>query len=173
MASWPEGIVANPMFISTFSGLALYDGASSVAVSSAGWPTNNMALFMPFRVQHPFTARLMWTIIGTSINGSIDLGIYDYRGTRLVSSGIGTPTAINSVYRVDLTDTVLNPGRYYMAISTGLAGAFQRSALNVQSLRAMGMVQQNSAHPLPATAVFVKLVSAFIPTVGITSQTTV
>src|SRR5262245_15809191 len=84
--------------------------------ASSAWPSANLALFVPFRVSAPCVAYKMSTGFGTTASGNYDLGIYDAFGNRLVSTGTQAKGA--SVEAIlDITDTELGPGLYYMAQS--------------------------------------------------------
>lgn len=173
MADWPQSRPFDSNVLSVVSTRSLTGGINIGAPATAAWPLANRALYIPFRLNLPFLVAQMWVIVGTSISGSVDLGIYSYDGTRLVSSGIGTPTAINAIYSVDLNDLQLNPGRYFMAMSNGIVGAFQRHAPGGVALNAMGYFQEASAHPLPAVAAFAANTTSYLPCMGLTSKSTI
>lgn len=173
MADWPQSRPFNKTHISVSSLQGTLNGGVS-SIGSAAWPIANRAIYAPFRLSFPFSVSAMWVIVGTAISGSVDLGIYSADGTRLVSSGIGTPTSINSIYSVTFTDIVLAPGQYFMAMSNGIVGQFQRISLTgVSHQRATGCFQQATAHPLPSTAAFAAVTTAYLPCVGITSKSTI
>jgi len=133
--------------------------------SSAAWPLANLALYLPFSVYTPSTIyEVMWQT-GTGAADSLDIGIYDEAGTRLVSLG-STSTGTASAYNnsTTFTNTEIFPGlRYYLAMACNathnLFGVIPAAGL----LQAMGVMEQASAFPLPATATFAITTRAYVP----------
>jgi len=123
------------------------------------WPVANTAFFIPFRIPYAVTAIGMQIYNGTAVSGNLDAGIYSAEGTKIVSSGSIAQAGTSAVQTVSLTATVLAPGLYYMALvlnnATGVVTV--TSASTFQICRAMGMLKQATAFPLPATAAFVAL----------------
>lgn len=173
MADWPQSLPFNRIVLSSFSLLGPANGMNVSTIATGAWPAANRAIYLPFRLIYPFSVAKMFTIIGTDFSGSIDLGIYSHDGTRLVSSGIGTPTAINSIYSVDITDTTLGPGLYYMAMSNGIVGSFQRTAVGIRPMQNLGCLEQAGAHPLPSAAIFTATSANYFPVIAITSKTVI
>lgn len=141
-------------------------------VSTAAWPAANTAYFMPFTVEQPFTVTQIFTYTQTS-SGNIDMGIYAEDGTRLTSTGSTAASGTNTVQAVDITDITLTPGRYYlaMAVDNTTHSAYRWSNnFGLEFQRATGCFQMASAFPLPATATFATLTSAYSPGVAITSR---
>jgi hypothetical protein len=174
MSDFPQSVPFNPFVVTTYSVQCIFQNCSS-SPSSIAWPSANLAVYYPIRLVQPFTTVSMFAIIGTALSGGVDMGIYDSKGSRLISSGIGTPTAINSIYSKSVAIS-LGPGHYFMAMSNGVVTSFQSVTSNASGLRAVGSFQQASAFPLPATAAFAARTgtgSTYIPIFGITSQTTI
>ena len=148
--------------ISVFSGWALGPAVSASAGANISWPTANRAIFWPFRVPVAVTACKMACGAVTGTGGNFDLGIYDAVGNRVVSSGLTARPGASQKAVVDLVDTVLLPGMYYMAMSvdgtTGWAGP--TTPVNVGICKLLGMRQMAAACPLPATATFGTITTA-------------
>ena len=119
-------------------------------VDTASSVLADRAIFMPFHLVADATVKRI-AIEGTG--SSFDVGIYELDGTRLVSSGSTTGTGSPQI--VDITDTALTAGRYYMAFAnTSGSGtdmwAYADDTKPSQNL--CGIKMQTSAFPLPASA---------------------
>lgn len=154
--------------ISTFSGWALgpCHGLTPVAVA---WPAANRAIFTPFRVPVPVTVYKLACATNTGTTGNFDLGIYDQAGNLIVSTGSTAKTTASSERVVDITDTLLLPGMYYLAMvtdgTTNYVG-YTTGIPNLGIVKQFGVRQMNSAFALPSTATFATVASAVIPTVA-------
>jgi hypothetical protein len=60
----------------------------------------------------------MLVLNGATASGNMDVGIYDYAGTRLVSSGSTAQSGTSAFQDFDITDTLLGPGIFYLAPPT-------------------------------------------------------
>lgn len=159
--------------ISTWLSMSLAGhGTGNLAASSTTWPAANRALFVPFRLVEPFLIRQMFHHNGATVSGNIDVGIYDAKGTRLISSG-STAQAGTSVLQIfNVTDTWLGSGLFYFAAAMDNGtGTLTRHAHAWGA--ALGCVQQASAFPLPATATFAAYGTGFIPVLGATGKTVI
>lgn len=150
----------------------LHGRGSSSTAAAAAWPSGNTAYFLPFFIHTPWVASKMAFGNGTTAGGNCDLGIYTVDGAKLVSTGATGRTASAEVV-VDITDTLLTPGWYYMAMShdgtsnivfTTPSGT---SPVPLQKAKLSGVLQMGSAYTLPATATFAALTSAIIPAISI------
>jgi hypothetical protein len=63
---------------------------------------------------------------------------------------------VNSLQEFNITDTLLPPGLFYLALSfdNNVATTFEANTISVQEQRHAGVTQQDPAFPLPATATF-------------------
>lgn len=142
-----------------------------LTTASGTWVAANRALFTPFAVTERLTVTRMFQENGSAVSGNLDLGIYDARGTRLTSSGSVAQAGINSVQEVDVADVTLAPGLYYLAqVMDNVTGTVIRFSPNAVLCRAMGLFQMASAFPLPATATFAIVTSAFYSIVGASTR---
>ena len=155
----------------TTSGLTISVGNSLVGMlgptpSSVAWPSANLALFVPVLVPQPVTVFRMTAGCGSGTGGNFDMGLYDSAGHLLVSSG-ATARSASSEVSVDVTDTRVGTGLFYLALSTdGVAAMYAAQALGVQKCRLLGFLQMASAYPLPSTATFAKCATDYIPIVA-------
>lgn len=138
--------------------------ALGLGISTAVWPTANKALYVPFSVQSPITVTQFFWENGGTLSGNVDVGIYDLGGKRLVSSGSVAQSGTSVIQSVDTTDLLLQAGAYYLAMAmdngTGQIGRWSPSAAYG---RALGLAEQATAFPLPATATFAALTVGAIP----------
>lgn len=131
------------------------------SLSSAAWPTANLARLIPVIVERTMTVRMMAALIGGTNTGNIDVGIYDESGNLLVSSGSTAVGAINAIQTFDVADTILRPGLYYIATAVSATTAsVYRAVLSMQSAQVAGVRDISPGFPLPATATLTT------PTVG-------
>ena len=132
------------------------------------WPLANLAMYIPFCLSVTITIAKLWLYVGVAAN-NWDIGIYDEAGTRLVSSG-STAAASTGIEVADVTDTVVGPGLFYFGQAwNGTAGGPHGLVLTglVYAQRSIGIVEQTSAFPLPATATFAAFARTIIPFMGL------
>lgn len=121
-------------------------------VAAATWPTANRAMYYPFRIGRTVTLTQMFTFNGTS-SGNIDVAVYNEGFTRLVSAGSTAMAGASAVQYFNVTDTVLTPGAYYMAVAVdNTTASFERANIECPVLAAFGVLQESAAFALPATA---------------------
>lgn len=149
-----------PSHLVTISPFSMHSVAASLgsigAPASSALGVANKAWFIPFRLSVPVLAQKLSWANGTTVNGNTDMGIYTYDGVRLVSTGSTVQTGASAIQTVDIADTPLGPGLYYLALATSSSTAtYRRSTLATLSLaRVLGIFMQLSAFALPATATF-------------------
>ncbi len=150
---------------------------NNIPPASAVWPAANEAIYIPFSVPVPFLAARMFIYNGGTVNGNVDLGIYDVDGNTIITKGATAQAGTSALQFLDITDTTLNPGVYYMGVSMDLSGAGTATAIswapnNLTIARASGILSQSTASPLPtSTATFAAAQHAYIPVVGVSSRT--
>jgi len=152
-------------------GVAAYR-ASMTGWAAAAWPAANLVIFVPFYVPEPVTVTKLFAAIGVA-SGNIDLGIYAEDGTRLVSKGTTAAAGATDLQVLDVTDTVLARGTYYMAMVcdtvTTLTVLSVAPAAGI--LQAFGLLEQAgitmplSTGASPAT--FAKYTRAYLPMMGV------
>lgn len=137
--------------------------------ASITWPAANRAMYFPFVVGAPFlVAKVAWENAAT-VNGNTDMGIYDAAFNKIVSAGSTAQAGANAAQVVDITDTTLLPGRYWMALasSSGTATYFGWSFSAAGLAGACGILQQASAMALPASATPAAMASTVIPLIHV------
>lgn len=134
---------------STMLGDGLILNRSSPA---AGVVVQNQAQYIWFFIESPVTVYNIAFENGGTVNGNVDVGIYNEAGTLLVSSGSTAQSGASVVQVVGITDTFLPAGGYFMAFASDSATAtFMRTILAAAWLRILGC-QWEAVFPLPATA---------------------
>lgn len=145
-------------------------GVSVTAPSNSSWSAANRAIYVPVRV--PFRVTIAQIIIGAgaTASGNFDVGIYTRDGSRLVSSGSTAKGSLTEQV-IDITDTDIGPGLYYLAMAADGTGVYSQysflgaSPLPLQKARMVGALMEESAFPLPATATFAALTSSTLPSI--------
>jgi len=179
MGVWPPVISLTaklPTICSFLGAQSPVAGAGAAAVDSIGtFVTPNRAYYIPIRIGWIFTVRKMFWLNGSAVAGNVDVGIYDRVGVRLVSSGSTAQSGIDALQEVDITDTQLGPGLFYLAfVPSSSSGAFHvASSYLAAEGRELGILQQDSALPLPATAAFAASTDTVFPVVGMCSRTVI
>jgi hypothetical protein len=141
---------------------------AAAAPASAAWGTNNLAEIYPFVTTRSFTIQTLFWFNGATLGANVDVGIYDSAFGRLRSTGAVGQVGINTLQLVAVTPLVLAPGRYYLAISLSLSTGtiFQASLTSAARTRYAGVLEQGTAHPLPATLVPIPTTRVGIQLVG-------
>lgn len=165
--AYPELGELHTFSISTHGQMALPRLAFIVTTTATAWPSADLAIFVPFRLPAPATVYKMATGTGTGSTGNFDLGIYDSFGNKIVSAGSTAKTVASSERIIDVTDTLLHPGLYYLAMATDGTTAYQMgSTVNSAFGKLMGLRQMTSAFPLPATATYATYTQVVAPTLA-------
>jgi hypothetical protein len=179
LSDWPTTVLDPLVTIHSLSLESLASGANSIGFvpsvfASGTWPQANTAIFIPFALTKAITIVKMFSMNGATASGSIDLGIYDVAGTRLISSGSTAQAGTNTLQEFDITDTQIGPGLFYMAVAKNdTAGTLYRVAPVAQLPAGIGVLQQASAFALPATATFAAMAQAYFPWIGMTTRSVV
>lgn len=163
----------NPFSIESIGSKIYGFGGGNITNNSAAvMPAANRAIFYPFSISRGVVVAQLWIHNGLAAAGNFDIGIYDAAGTRIVSSGSTAQVGTSTVQAVNITDTPLGPGLFYMGVSMdGTTGQVIDYVIgNVIFAQLCGMAQMASAFPLPATAVFAAVTSDFVPLVGWTTR---
>lgn len=174
MSDFPQGQDYAPVVLSSLSALGLTLSTADGGVSgegSAAWPAANRAIYVPFVVPAPFVAVKMFVSNGATASGNLDAGIYDDQGNRLVSIGSTAQAGTTANQSLDITDTLLLPGVYYMALAmNGTTGTARRTNIALPLVKACGVLSQSTAFALPATATFAAAQDAYIPLFAVTGR---
>lgn len=170
MSDWP-GVAYRPnsQVISTAGPESMIAHVALCTTGNFGtgsWPQANRASYCPVVVARACTVYQM-SITTVVSAGNYDIGIYDVNAVRLVSIGTtALPAAGFTV--VDITDTYLTPGIYYLGLvfSDIATATLTRCPLNSAVQSASGVREQATAIPLPATATFVAATNSFTPLIN-------
>jgi hypothetical protein len=143
------------------------DTYAAAAASSGAWPLANLAIYVPITIVYPFLARQAFVISGTTSGNNVDVGIYNAALARVVSSG-GFARVAGGVAYSNITDTLLPPGDYYLALAHNSTNNIYRNASAAGLWEACGVCEQTSAYTLPATATLTRTTRACLPAFGLT-----
>lgn len=169
----------NQHIISTWSmnaiGQDIIGLAPAAAASSSTYPAANRALAFPFEIAYPFLVRKVFWFNGTTATtDSADVGVYTEAGARLVSGGGTVISGASAIQEADVTDTMLQPGRYWCAYSqNGVTATPLMLGLAAPTPRITGAAQMATAYVLPSTFTPAALASNPLPLCGIASRTLV
>lgn len=176
MPAWPEpqvtpsGLIAISLL--SFGSIGGLLSPSWQNPRSLPWPASNDAYIVPFRIAEPFNAQWAWVHNGNAVNGNLDIGIYDEHFNRLVSSGSTAQAGINVVQAINITDTLLPTGVYFLALAMdNIVGEVMRfDAIAVNYALFAGIGGMANAFPLPDPFVIATAPDEDIPIYGITDR---
>lgn len=152
-------------------GLESLSMGNSGATSSSAWPSGNRALFVPFAIERPWTARKTVHWNASTTDGNMDIGIYTRDGRRIVSTGSFVASGANAAQVNAIAETTLAPGSYYMAMATnGTRSKGVISGISVAEARMLGVMEMDTAMPLPATATLSPVSTAIVPIICFDSR---
>lgn len=121
---------------------------------SATWNSVNDPFAMQFDLPYGAVVDQLGWWNGSAAGGGVDCGIYDLSWNRLVS--VGGATAVgNSLWEfVEVTDTPLAPGRYYLACSRDNVTANRITVSDITqdtlAMRLVGALSSTTdSYPLP------------------------
>lgn len=134
--------------------------------SNLAWPVANMAFFVPVRI--PKTVTINQILIENGLtNGNLDVGIYDSVFNRLVSSGLVAQAGANVGQYINVANTIIGPGDYYVAMSmdnnVGAVDYVRVQGMIAGLFAVAGCCEQAAAFPLPAVAAPGTMTQLFIP----------
>lgn len=149
----------------------VYYGAWSPSLSNvaAAWPSADQALYTPILVLSRCIVKALWFKNGNTSAGNYDIGLYDWAGVKLVSSGSTAGTNSDATEIVwDCADTLIQPGQYYIGLSmSSTSMTMYRQTPSAPLATARGMLTEASALPLPSDATFaITQTLTYIPMVG-------
>lgn len=129
---WPPRNVITPFHSEAIDATLNITIVSTTSVAFV----DELIYFFPFRIYEPAVAVKMSYVVGATAAGNVDLGIYDSQGNLIVSTGLTAQGTINTLQELDITDTLLNPGQYFMAIkcTDGTGTAFLTTQVDENAL---------------------------------------
>jgi hypothetical protein len=136
--------------------------------NSALWPATDLVIYVPVRVKQRVVAVKLWFGSGAVGTGNVQVGIYDQLGARQIATATTAKQAALDEQVIDITDTTIGPGLYYLALQCSNAtDTFFGSPLSAPLPVTTGVRTQAVAFGLPATATWVvNQTHAFVPCVG-------
>jgi hypothetical protein len=150
-------------------------GGVGGVMASAVWVAANRAIYTPLYIPEPGTITKLWWLNGSAVSGNVCCALYRASDlSRVVTSGAVAQSGTSVMQEADVTDTVIPAGVYLLGlVLDNGTGQIARNATHVLLHRAMGITQEASACPLPATATPAALAAAFVPACGIAIRTLV
>jgi len=147
---------------------------AGTAAASNNYIAVNTGVFIPFGLSEPCTFTKVFWGNGTAVAGNIDAGLFNEDGSLIVAAGSTVQTTTGTLQVVDITDTTLARGRYYLGITSDTSGITQKVLATTGQVagvcQALGLLQDTSCAPPFSTsanpATFVAYNLAFIPLVG-------
>lgn len=88
----------------------------SGGITPGAWVSANDPLAIPFALTQDTIVTQLAFQNGSAAGGNMDMGIYDLSWNRLVSMGSTACVTNNAMQYVNVTDTFLAPGRYYVVM---------------------------------------------------------
>jgi len=165
-----------PVSFSTFSKYSGSMGRAAVKRNYAGaanvtWGTANLVVFSPVAVSMPVTVSRIWWMNGDAISGNVDCGIFTPDGTLVLGAGNTAQATANARQHVDVTDTLLPAGLYYIGVKCEATGAGINVDLGVANMeKILGAAQASgAAGSLAASYTLAACARAGVPMAGFTA----
>jgi hypothetical protein len=128
----------------------VYATSDPVGISTTVW-TAGRAIYIPIKIPWPYPVKRMFIFNGGSVAGNVDLGLYTRNGTKVFSTGSFAQVGVTTMQYVNFSYLV-SPGSYYLALAFSGVATIQRAQFAlVTNARMAGLLQQDSAFPLPAS----------------------
>jgi hypothetical protein len=167
----PPLYIGTNTFYSKYADLGLGNNSVTSFSNLQNW-VNDRALYIPFVLPWPYPVKRFWYQTAPSASGTpnFEIGVYSAGGTKIVSSGIINQTVVNTI-QFKNAQYLLSPGSYYFAIVIDTPGLNSIAAYFLVSAvmgRAMGMLQQDSAYPLPGVMTPAQSTFTMYPVWGMT-----
>lgn len=149
-------------------GFAMFGYNGGGLAASTAWPTAAKAFYIPFTIERQLTLyRVGWHNGATTVSGTREVGLYSAGGTKIIS-GSATGATVSVMQFVDVADTVVNPGQYWLAVMCSNTTNWHAWAPAAPITAAMGILSQASASPLPSSATMaLDQTNAFVPLAGL------
>jgi len=102
----------------THDALGLDIQASGFSVNGNITWVANLAIYVPFVLARPkLVAQMFWANAGT-VGGNSDVGVYDEGLNKIISTGSTANSGTSTLQTVNVTDTMLQAGRYWLALAS-------------------------------------------------------
>ena len=144
----------------------------NASTPSAVWVSANRGYDIPFDLICPFNLRSMFCFYGGTVAGNLDFGVYALDGTLIVSTGAVAQSGTSALQIASITQTLLSPGSYYMAMSASSNSAtVSKHSYGAAGLSVAGVLMAASQHPLTTLPTFANTTGQNPPVMGIASIT--
>lgn len=164
ISSIPSIITSSPNAAGNFF-LGVQQGSTS---STTNWFSANSGLFVPFNIERPVLVKRMFVMNGNVLSGSVDAGIFTMGGGKIIANGGTVQAGASLIQFLDVTDTILAPGAYYMGCSlNNTTGRIKVYSLSGRYFGHLGAYQAPSVYPLPINVTYASLASLVVPLMGI------
>lgn len=137
---------------------------------TSGWLSTNRAFYFPLHVSEAVEITKVFRTNGNQASGNYDIGLYDAAcQSRLFSIGSTGNSGTLTLQITDVSDFVLPQGDYYLAmVCDNTTSVINRANGGLGLYSSTGILQEDSAFPLPATATPVQTVTTgFVPLFGL------
>jgi hypothetical protein len=151
----------------------IYIGMRPSAPASGAWPTANKMFYNPFMLNRQVTVyRLFWCNGATVGTNNLQMAVYDGAFARIINGTSTLSAGANALQFDNITDTVLGPGRFYMALwCNGTTATVLRSSTG--ALPGAGYYGETNASGPQATGTPVAQgTTAFLPLCGLALRAT-
>jgi hypothetical protein len=149
---------------------------SIAAAASATWPTANSACYIPLLVTEDITVKKLWWLNGATVTSNINMALYTAAFAQVAGTETGSTAQAGAgvIQEVDIADTALTAGLYYIAIvmDAAAAGTVTRYSVTTAQSRSWGLASEASVFDLPANATLADPI-ATLPICGIATRTQV
>lgn len=164
-------LIAHRQSIDTLNNGTVPGGSSG----EAAWPAANRAIYVPIVVGYRVVVRSLWFAGAYTSSGNYDIGLYDAAGAKLLGKGSTAKSGGDDEIVWDCTDTTIGPGIYYMALAcSNNTDTYYRLSSAAPTMTAYGVLVEDSALPLPATATMaIDQALAYMPMMGLFLTTVV
>lgn len=162
-----------PFHEASLGSLTRYLAGTAFASATAG---SQVAQFFPWVVEMPITIVKGFVMNGASVNGNVDVGVYDHEFNRLVSMGATAQAGTTAIQSLDITDTTIDPGRYWLAfLCSGTGTVHAKLSTDEIILPVFPLLEMTGQTALPATATAAKNTQAspIIPLFGFSTEVTI
>lgn len=136
--------------------------------TSTGTLVANRAYYIPVTLRQPVVLVSLWFAESTIAGGNVDIGLYDSAGNLIVSTGSQAKGSSGVAVKFDVTDQVLAPGLYYVALAASSATAtYYADTWGSGMGSSRGVLVEDTAFPLPSTATWTNDgAMAYVPICG-------
>lgn len=171
MSDWPPPRPLSQQAGGVISTASILNSLQFTQGASNAWPSANLAIFVPFRLAEPVTVCKLAVGAGATAAGNFDVGIFDAQGNRIVSSG-ATAKQSSVEQIIDITDTEIGPGVYYLALAANGTNNYTTLVpsgvvpIPIQKTRLYGVVHAAASYVLPASVTFTAATFSSIPMIA-------